>query len=422
MISVVCVVNDQPIFDSNLLASLKEQDTECELIKVDNEQGQFKSIPKALNYGASQAHADYLMFVHQDVSLIGKSWLRSAEHACKNLGEGVFGVASVGGKGQYLGFIVDRGEFWGSPLGAPVATFTLDECLLIVQRHVFDQNKFDEIFRFHSYGADLSLRLKKQGLGVYVLPYPIYHNSATTPILQAGNLETDDYLLYRKHGEDFPNLRKTTGGLFNQRDQKVGLPLVRRLLGDAFAARLLDADARVYAELPLKSSVLDVGVVPREQQWIKRAKQGSYSVGVSPRKPYLLVSKRTKIHDDYVLASPGHLPFRSGAFAVVLLKGLLEYTKKAEGKATLDCASVVAKKVVVLVPNCGSPSDLAYRFYASTWRAEEFNCLGFKTLGLHFRIDIRFSAARLFPPLKPVLARLFPTLFARELLCIKRIA
>ena len=88
-----------------------------------------------------------------------------------------------------MGFIVDRGRFWGAPLKEAVAAFTLDECVLLIPREIYLKNKFDENFKFHACGADLCLRLKEQGHDVYVLPCPIYHNSATSPILEAGSLE-----------------------------------------------------------------------------------------------------------------------------------------------------------------------------------------------------------------------------------------
>jgi hypothetical protein len=76
MISVVCVYNDEGVLKANLLSSLKKQDAEYELILVDNTKGIFQSLPKALNYGGSEAKGQYLMFVHQDVELMGSGWLK----------------------------------------------------------------------------------------------------------------------------------------------------------------------------------------------------------------------------------------------------------------------------------------------------------------------------------------------------------
>jgi hypothetical protein len=423
MISIVCVVNDRPVFESNLLASLKKQDTEFELVIVDNDKGQFDSIPKALNQGGLKTHREYILFAHQDVSLVGESWLKRAEAVCKPLGKGVFGVASVNSNGDYLGFIIDRGEFWGAPLREPVETFSLDECLILIPRGVFFDNKFDERFRFHSYGADLTLRLKKQGLDVYVIPCPIYHNSATTPILKAGSLEADDALLCKKHFTAYPNLRKTTGMPSKEAKQEEhGSFLKMKLLNSVFVPRFFNANARIQAEFSQKDPLLDLGAVPREQQWLKQAKSGSYSIGVSSRKEYLLASKRIHVHDDYVLSSLSNLPFVTGVFTTILLKGVLEYMGKTEGKMVLDNSlRIGGKKIVVVVPSKGSPSDVAYRYYASTWNAEELRQSGFETSGLHLRIDLRLKLIRVLPFLKPLLARLFPDLFARDLLCVKRL-
>ncbi len=420
MISIVCVVNDPLVFDANLLTSLSRQDTEFELVRMENDKGQFGSIPQALNEGGLRSHGEYVMFVHQDVGLIGNSWLKQAEGFCRQLEGGAFGVASVSRNGDYLGFIVDRGEFWGAPLKGPVETFTIDECLVIVPRDLFMSTKFDERFLFHSYVADLNLRLKKQGLGVFVIPCPIYHNSATTPIMEAGNIAIDDALLYKKHSAAFPILRKTTGAPFSGAPQHDILSHPKfRLLNFTFLPRFFKTNSRILAEFSLGDSLLDLGVIPREQQWIKQAKV-SYSVGVSFRKEYLLASKRAHVHNDYVLSYLGKLPFRAGAFTIVMLRGILEYTDKNEGKIILDNSLMIGgKKILAIVPNNGSPSDVAYQYYASAWKPCDFRALGFKTSGLHMRIDIKFGATRMMPFLKPFLARLFPDLFARDILCLK---
>ncbi len=422
MISVICVVNDGPVFEANLGASLRRQDTKYEIVRMFNDEGQFDSIPKALNQGGLKTHGEYLMFVHQDVSLVGNSWLRRAERLCSQLGQGAFGVAGVSGNGDFLGFIADRGEFWGTPLKEPTEAFTLDECLMIIPRDIFRITRFDERFFFHSYVADLSLRLKKQGLSVFVIPCPIYHNSATTPILEARNLEFDDELLHRKHSVAFPNLRKTTGVPFpGALPQSIVAHFKSRVLNWTFLPRFFKTNSRLLAEFSPEDSLLDLGVIPREQQWIKQAKV-SYSVGVSSRKEYLLASKRARVHSDYVLSSLSNLPFRTGTFTTIMLRGLLEYTSKNEGKIILrNSLRIGSKKILVMVPNNGSPSDIAYQYYASAWKPCDFRQLGFKTSGLNMRIDTKFKGTRVMPFLKPLLARLFPDLFARDILCVKPI-
>ncbi|MEM2145656.1 MAG: glycosyltransferase family A protein [Candidatus Jordarchaeaceae archaeon] len=96
MISLIVVYNDGTMLKENLLRSLEKQDSKYELILVDNKKNAFDSYTVAINYGGSQAHGEYLMFVHQDVELDGSSWLREAEQYLNTLSDvGVAGVSGV---------------------------------------------------------------------------------------------------------------------------------------------------------------------------------------------------------------------------------------------------------------------------------------------------------------------------------------
>lgn len=424
MISIACVADDRKVLGTNLLASLRKQNVDFELLVVDNTKGQFASIPEALNNVASRARHDYIMFVHQDVYLIGESWLKQAEEICNGLSSmGLAGVAGVNEKGEHIGFIVDRGRLWGAPLNVPTAAFTLDECLLLLPKSVFFRNRLDENFRFHSYGADICLRIHKQGLRVYVIPCPIYHNSATLPILRAGNIEKDDLRLYLKHHRAFPAIHKTTGKAF----PKYKPSKIRRStkLLSYQLSNMFHANERIFADFTTESLLLDFGVIPKEQLWIKSVKRGSYSIGVSIRRQYLLVSKKLNIHDDYVRASPSNLPFRKQVFDVIIIKGLLEYLKKAEGwKALSNALQIVRKELVIFAPNKSYPLDYAYQYYLSSWNPEELQKLGFKMYGSHFRVDIqrKVKILKIMPFLKPILTKMLPSSMASELLYIKTVA
>jgi hypothetical protein len=182
------------------LSSLKKQDAEYELILIDNTKNNFESLPKALNYGGSKARGEYLMFVHQDVELIDSNWLKNAEKILTSVDNlGVAGVAGVDFKGNPVGFIIDRGIFWGLPLKTPKSVMTLDEQLIIVPRKVFSTMRFYEGFKWHSWVADYCLCSQSVGLKTYVLPLPVSHNSSTLPILRVGKREDDDLKLWIRH-------------------------------------------------------------------------------------------------------------------------------------------------------------------------------------------------------------------------------
>ena len=68
MISVITIYNDKNVLESTLLKSIKVQENcEYETILVDTYSHGFTSAASALNYGASLAKGDYLVFIHQDV-------------------------------------------------------------------------------------------------------------------------------------------------------------------------------------------------------------------------------------------------------------------------------------------------------------------------------------------------------------------
>lgn len=184
MISVICVYNDKKILDDWLIKSLKNQTVKFELITVDNIQRQFRSAAEALNYGGKKITGKYLMFVHQDVDLSSNVWLEDAEKILESIPN--LGVAGVAGKTpEYLPIVSNIKH--GIPpqndgylqIQKLVEVQTLDECLIIIPKPVFERLRFDEqtCDNWHLYAVDYCLSIKKSGLGVYVLPMFIYHRS-----------------------------------------------------------------------------------------------------------------------------------------------------------------------------------------------------------------------------------------------------
>jgi len=381
MISVICVYNDEKVLRANLLSSLRRQDAKYELILVDNTKGTFKSLPKALNYGGNKAKGEYLMFVHQDVELMGDDWLRRAEGLLASINDlGVAGVAGVDFNGNPVGFIIDRGKFWGSPLKTPKPVMTLDEQLIIMPRKVFSDVRFHEGFKWHSWRADVSLRVCSLGLKAYVLPLPVSHNSSTLPILKAGRLEEDDLKLLKIWGRYYPIIYKTTGAITLKSHDFKSLRGSKLYSVFRFMVSLLRLNRyrTIYGEY---DAMLDV-VVPLEQPYVKRLKsRTSYSVGIASKSQYLLASKRSHVHDDYVCACAEKPPFRMKSFDLVLIKGCLEYMRKREGERTLSALEDIGCRIVVWAPNNGLPIDPAYRHYRSVWCVGELKSKGYKVYG-----------------------------------------
>lgn len=148
VISIVCVFNNRGILESYLLKSLQNQTSNYELTLVDNTEGKFESASKALNWGARNARGDYIMFVHQDVDLCSKSWLENAEKILQSLPKlgiaGVIGMSDKGNSPKERGRnIIVHGEPatiwpWGNPIQEPEKIQTVDECLIIIPKPIFD--------------------------------------------------------------------------------------------------------------------------------------------------------------------------------------------------------------------------------------------------------------------------------------------
>ncbi|MEN4005907.1 MAG: glycosyltransferase [Methanobacteriaceae archaeon] len=185
MISVVCVYNNREILEEFLLKSLKTQSVEYELFLMDNRNGKFKSAAEALNEGGKKANGKYIMFVHQDIDLKSNNWLENVEKMLDSLDN--VGIAGVAGRIKYRKGIVTTIEDGIPPqkipsfnFKTPVKVQTLDECLFIIPKSIFNTLQFDEetCDDWHLYAVDYSLVAQKKGYDVYVIPIFLYHRSS----------------------------------------------------------------------------------------------------------------------------------------------------------------------------------------------------------------------------------------------------
>ena len=172
-----------------MLSSLNRQNSQYQLVLVDNTSSKFKSAAQAYNFGAAQATGKYVMFVHQDVDLCSESWLSDAENILDSIG--TFGVAGVAGMSEKGRSLKERGrniitnhedhrewEF-GNPIERPEIVQTLDGCLVIIPASVFKLLQFDERVcdNWHLYDVDYCLSCKELVYEVYAIPLSIYHRS-----------------------------------------------------------------------------------------------------------------------------------------------------------------------------------------------------------------------------------------------------
>ncbi len=201
MISVVVVYNNEEILRGNLLKSLENQSSKHELILIDNTKKAFTSASSALNYGRRLAKGDFVLFVHQDLQLIGNDWLERCEPILRNAPEkAIFGSAGVTNTGRLINAGIDATFLNPSHLLEEVQL--LDEGLFIVPKIVLQEFEFDEAFDdWHCYGADYCLSLKKEGVRSMILNLPIFHNSPRAN--PRSTLKREQLRLFNKHGKDF---------------------------------------------------------------------------------------------------------------------------------------------------------------------------------------------------------------------------
>lgn len=211
MISIICVYNNGDLFANNLKRSLELQDSAYELIAIDNTSAKYHSARSALNYGGRQAKGNYLMFVHQDVVLPKPSWLRDMEDILDKIPDlGIAGCAGID-KDGIVGFIQDSHGLWGRPLAGPTPVQTIDECISIIPKKIFDLYNFDEdTTGWHAYAVDYCLAIKRKGLNAYVIPNFIWHNSPATN--RKGLIKAHDYI-WAKHFRYYRNIYTTCGHL-----------------------------------------------------------------------------------------------------------------------------------------------------------------------------------------------------------------
>jgi len=215
MFSIICVYNNSKLLEHHLLKSLKGQTVGFELMLLDNSTGKFKSASEALNYGGHNAKTDYLMFVHQDFEFDSNVWLEQAIKILRSLDNlGIVGVA-----GKYDRNLISNIKTGYPPLLAgpiqiekPEKVQTLDECLIIIPKRVFNKIRFDEVVcdDWHLYATDYCLMVKKAGYDVYVLPLGGYHASPGFSFSEGAYYSTLKKLI-KKHKPDHKWIYTSTG-------------------------------------------------------------------------------------------------------------------------------------------------------------------------------------------------------------------
>ena len=184
-ISVICVYNDEEQYQNQLVASLKRQNCEFELIGVNNTQKAFPSAASALNSGAMKSSGDILIFSHQDIALKGADELLRFAEAIENRGIGCV-IGTQGAKypsRDHISNITSGKEFNKSIKKDYADRFyeveCVDEGFFGMRRETWEQHHFDEIFcdNWHLYCVECCLYAMSQKKSVFVYPIQLHHFS-----------------------------------------------------------------------------------------------------------------------------------------------------------------------------------------------------------------------------------------------------
>lgn len=138
-------------------------------------------------------------------------------------------------------------------------------------------------------------------------------------------------------------------------------------------------------ELKDCETVLDLGCGPSSP--LKNIKNIKHSIGVEVFKPYLDISKKQKIHTQYLQKNILDLSFPKNSFDAVILIEVLEHLSKKDGQKILKIANRWAKKkLIISTPNEFFPMGIVdknkYQQHRSGWSITKLKKMGFKVNGV----------------------------------------
>lgn len=148
---------------------------------------------KINNFGATQAHGEYLLFLNNDVEVLRPDWLTAMLEHAQRPEVGAVGAKLLypDGRIQHAGVVVGIGggtghafRLWpGDDVGEPRLAHIIRNCsavtaaCMMVPRRVFDEvGGFDERFRVAFSDVDFCLRIRERGYLIVYTPFALlYH-------------------------------------------------------------------------------------------------------------------------------------------------------------------------------------------------------------------------------------------------------
>lgn len=163
-----------------LITSLKKQSfKDYETIIVNAKEHNFKNASETLNYGASLAEGDILVFCHQDIDLVDFDFLNKLKVYCDRYDFGIAGVAGIAADNKVYSNIChgkNKNDIVGILSQKVMDLVSVDECLFIIKKDKF--NNFDYTNKtWHLYAVDYSYSCLKNNEKVLLFPLRLYHLS-----------------------------------------------------------------------------------------------------------------------------------------------------------------------------------------------------------------------------------------------------
>lgn len=133
------------------------------------------------------------------------------------------------------------------------------------------------------------------------------------------------------------------------------------------------------------NTVLDLGCGDRSPISCCKIK---YSTGVDIFPEYIDISRRKKIHDEYILMNLSEASFNLKSFDAVIALEVLEHMSKEEGVRFLNKIEGWAEnKVIISCPNGfvpqGEYEGNPYQKHLSSWTPDEFKAKGYRVVGFN---------------------------------------
>jgi len=105
-------------------------------------------------------------------------------------------------------------------------------------------------------------------------------------------------------------------------------------------------------------------------------------IGFDIYKPYIEQIKHIKVYEDFIVGDARYLPFRNGAFDIVLAAEIIEHLDKRDGlKLIRECERVSRELTILTTPRGFYPQNSygknPFEIHRSGWTEKDFCELGF---------------------------------------------